>query len=82
MPTKPSPTDLERIRRVILNSVAHLFAETDFDDDAGNIRFLDRDDYCIFLGLFPFNGEGEPITNEPATVWTIEVSNEQKGAEE
>jgi hypothetical protein len=78
MPTKPSPADLERIRRVILNSVAHLFAETEFDDDAGPIRFLDRDDYCIFLGLFPIDDEGEPVGDKPAAIWTIEV-HEEKG---
>jgi hypothetical protein len=77
MPTKPSPADLERIRRLILNSIAELFQETDFDDDAGHVQILDQDNYCIFLGLFPFDDEGEPVGDKPATIWTVEVIQER-----
>ncbi len=79
MPAKPSSADLKRISRIILNSVEHLFAEPDFDDDAGDIRLLDRDESCVWLGLFPTDDNGEPISDKPAVVWTIEVSQETKG---
>lgn len=79
MPAKPSSADLQRISRTILNSLEHLFSQPDFDDDAGNIRFLDRDDSCVWLGLFPTDEEGEAISDKPVAVWTIEVSHEEKG---
>ncbi len=79
MTPKPTSADLERIGRIILNSVEQLFAEPDFDDDGGDIRFLDRDESCVWLGLFPTDDNGEPISDKPAVVWTIEVSQETKG---
>ena len=78
MTHKTSPTDLERIGRIILNSVENLFSESEFDDDdAGSIRFLDRDDSCVWLGLFPIDDDGEQISDKPAAIWAIEVSLEK-----
>lgn len=79
MSARLSSADLQRISRIILNSVQHLFSEPEFDDDAGEIRFLDCDDSCVWLGLFPIDDEGEQISDKPAAVWTIEVSHEQRG---
>lgn len=79
MTHKTSENDLERVSRIILNSLETLFAECEFDDDAGNIKLLDRNGSCVWLGLFPLDDEGEQISNEPTAVWTIEVSHEQKG---
>jgi hypothetical protein len=78
-PQIPS-TNLERIDRTILNSLAALFAEPDFGNDSGEVRFLDRDDRCVWLGLFPTSKEGNSIGDQPAVTWTIEVTHEQKGA--
>ena len=77
MPAKTTSADLERIGCILLNSVQQLFAEPDYDDDAGDIRFLDRDDRCVWLGLFPTDDNGEPISDKPVAVWTFEISYEQ-----
>ena len=73
--------DLERIDQTILNSLAALFAKPDFDNDSGEVKFLDRDESCIWLGLFPTDEQGEVISEEPTVTWTIELSREQKGAQ-
>jgi len=39
--------DLERIDRTILNTLAELFAEPEFDNDGGEVLFLDQDDRCV-----------------------------------
>lgn len=79
MMRKTTSADLERIDRTILNSLAELFAEPEFDNDGGEVRFLDRDDRCVWLGLFPTDEEGKSTIDEPTVTWTIEVSHEQKG---
>jgi len=76
MTQKVPLTDLERIDRTILNSLAALFAEPDFDNDSGEVRFLDQDDRCVWLGLFPTDEEGHSIGDEPIVTWTIEVTHE------
>ena len=78
MTSKNRSPNLERIDRTILNSLAALFAEPDFDNDSGEIRFLDRDDRCVWLGLFPTDEEGNSIGDEPIVTWTIEVTHEAK----
>ena len=78
MALKIPSTDLERIDRTILNSLADLFAEPDFDNDDGEVRFLDRDDRCVWLGLFLTDEEGNSIGDEPIAFWTIEVTHEAK----
>jgi hypothetical protein len=72
--------DLERIDRTILNTLAELFAEPEFDNGGGEVRFIDRDDRCVWLGLFPADDNGNPIAGQPIVTWTIEVSHEAKGA--
>ena len=77
MTHKPSFADMARISRTVLDSIENLFAECEFDDDAGNIRLLDRNGSCLWLGLFPLDDEGEQRSDKPAAVWTIEISNDQ-----
>jgi hypothetical protein len=77
MTHKISSTDLDRISRAVLDSIENLFAECEFDDDAGNIRLLDRNGSCLWLGLFPLDDEGEQRSAKPAAVWAIEVSHDQ-----
>jgi hypothetical protein len=79
MAHRTSSNDLQRISRTVLDSIENLFAECEFDDDAGNIRLLDRNGSCLWLGLFPLDDEGEQSGDKPAVVWTIEVSHETKG---
>ena len=78
MTQKVPLTDLERIDRTILDSLAALFAEPDFDNDSGEVRFLDQDDRCVWLGLFPTDEEGNSIGDKPIVTWTIEVTHETK----
>lgn len=67
---------LDTITRAISSSIAELFKEPEFDSDAGDVRFLDRDERCVWLGLFPTRETGEPEEGRPSVVWTIEVSRE------
>jgi hypothetical protein len=69
----------DRITRTIIETLANLFAEPEFDNDDGVVKFLDRDDKCVWLGLFPTNEDGEVINDAPSVTWTIEISQEAKG---
>ena len=71
-------SDLDRISRAIMNSIAELFAEPDFDSDSGDVRLIDRDDRCVWLGLFPTYDNGEPTGKSPSVTWTIEVSRDRE----
>lgn len=71
-------SSLERITQTVLNNIAVLFAEPDFDMDQGKIRFLDRDDRCVWLGFFPTHEEQDGIIDAPTATWTIEVSHDQE----
>lgn len=66
--------ELDRISLTIVNSIAELFAEPDFDSDSGGVRLIDRDDRCVWLGLFSTDDDGEPIGKTPSVTWTIEIS--------
>jgi len=79
MTPKIPSASLERIDRTILNSLAKLFAEPEFDNEGGEVRYLDRDDRCVWIGLFPTDEQGNSIGDEPTVTWTIEVSHEQNG---
>ena len=70
---------LERINESIVNGIAELFAEPELDNDGGEVRCLDRDEKCVWLGLFSTDTEGKVIGDEPTVIWTIEISHEQSG---
>lgn len=74
-----TPVRTDGITKCIVNSLADAFADPEFDLDEGMIRFLDRDESCIWLGLFPIDENGEPST-DPTATWTVEVSCEPKAA--
>jgi hypothetical protein len=69
----------ERITKTIVNSIADLFTEPEFDNDGGDVRILARDDDCVWLGLFPTDENGERVGDKPTVTWTIEVSREKTG---
>lgn len=71
----PEDPNLEHITQTVLDSITSLFAEPDFDNDGGELKFLDRDDRCVWLGLFPT--EGERTSPTPTVTWTIEVSHDR-----
>ena len=82
MPFNEPQVQPDRITKSIVNSLAEHFADPEFDDDAGMIRFLDRDESCIWLGLFPTNDNGDVATTTPTVTWTIEVSCEGKATDD
>jgi hypothetical protein len=79
MTYKTSSADLTRISKTILDSIENLFAECEFDDNAGNIKLLDRNGSCVWLGLFPLDDEGEQSSDKPAVTWTVEITYDTKG---
>lgn len=64
-----------KLTSTILNSIAHLFADPEFDADQGEVKLLGTDESCIILGLFPYDEFGE-VASQPSQKWTIEVSEE------
>jgi len=70
-------SNFDHITETVLKSIANLFSEPDFDSDGGEVKFLERDVRCVWLGLFPTNEEGEPISDTPTVTWTIEVSHDR-----
>lgn len=42
-----SDSNLDRISLAIVNSIMELFAELEFDSEAGGMRLIDRDDRCV-----------------------------------
>jgi hypothetical protein len=79
-PSKPKP-DFSRITFAIVNSIVDSLGEPDFDLDEGTIRFIDRDEKCVWLGLYETDDTGDGIAESVVATWTIEVSLETKGAE-
>lgn len=67
-------SSVDRITQTIVNSIATLFAEPQFDCDEGEVRLIDRDDHCVWLGLFAADDEGELVGKAPIATWTIETS--------
>ena len=79
MPQRNTSEAADRITRTIIDTLANLFTEPEFDNDDGVVKFIDRDDKCVWLGLFPINENGESTDDSPSVTWTIEVSREAKG---
>jgi len=73
MPRRPTQAIIDHVSRTILNTLAEVFAEPDFDNDGGEVRFLERSGDHVQLGLFPVDDEGEPAADGPTDVWTIKV---------
>ena len=67
----------DRLTQTILNRIASLFAQPDFDNHEGELQLLDRDDRCVWLRLFPTEAEGEPSSETLTVTWTIEVSHDR-----
>ena len=68
------------VTRIILESIHDHLADPDFDLDEGEVRLVDRDERCIYFGLFETNPETGGLQKEPAIIWIVEVSADVEGA--
>lgn len=79
MKTATKTTVSQRVTKSILDTIHLHFADSDFDQDEGEIKLIDQDESCLYFGLFETVRETGNLSGEPSIIWTVEVFADVEG---